>query len=173
MFREQVKQAPRLFRRVLSSFTQQHRQHLRGESLQPHELLWLDEGVGLYVPLYFNDCHYPPFFCPTALAFCRYGKDFQRISRRFMPQASPLIHSRPCRPASHRTPQHDPKKLEFIYYLRSRRPGTSGIIKSAYSSMLHLRFFQSAPPPPPKMARLPRLLVLGGRLRADGCRRRW
>jgi len=33
-----------------------------------------------------------------------YGKDFQRISRRFMPQ-------------------HDPKKLEFIYNLRSRRPG--------------------------------------------------
>ncbi len=30
---------------------------------------------------------------------------------------------------SHRIFQHDPKKLEFIYNLRSRRPGTSGIPK--------------------------------------------
>jgi hypothetical protein len=63
--------------------------------------------------------------------FCRYGKDFQRISRRFMPQAS--LSFLVCHLVSHCNSQHDPKKLEFIYNLRSRRPGTSATLKSAIS----------------------------------------
>ena len=81
--------------------------------------------------------HYFPVKRIKMCNFFRYGKDFQRISRRFMPQVNVALpqpqHVVQATPASPlmfcHTPQHDPKKLEFIYNLRSRRPGSSGILK--------------------------------------------
>jgi hypothetical protein len=99
-------------------------QHLRGESLQPHELLWLDEGVGLYVLSTPNVIWsiYQLYICQVRQGLPENFASFHasgKLLRNFDTQSlglTPLL-------------QHDPKKLEFIYNLRSRRPGASSALK--------------------------------------------
>ena len=106
-------------------------QHLRGESLQPHEMLWLDEGVGLCAAMsraLLRNGHVKHPLLGTA----KTSREFPAV---LCLRSSSLINSL-FNFVSRRMSQHDPKKLEFIYNLRSRRPGSFGSPKGAKSSAL-------------------------------------
>jgi hypothetical protein len=91
---------------------------------------------------------------------CKYAEHMQICSTRIVA----------CRFISLGDPQHDPKKLEFVYNLRSRRPGAASVMQG----LKHLARIAFALQGliPEKMA-VPRLPLKDALPLADGFHRLW